>query len=94
MPTYMTVIAGIPCLVTSASATYEQTIVPGVTSSGTVFTLPVSKTYTDKELTVWLNGVKLELASEWNTVGSPPRTQFSLTRDTIASDRIIVRTEG
>lgn len=94
MATYMTIIGGIPCLVSDSSAVYEMTITPGVLSANTPITLPSSKTYIDKELTIWLNGIKLELGVEWQTVGSPPRTQFSLTMATIASDRIIVRTEG
>jgi hypothetical protein len=62
-------------------------------SSGTTITLPDSETYTLNSnsipnLQIYLNGDRNEYLFDWNTVGTTPFSQFSLTYAVVGGDRI------
>jgi len=65
--------------------------ITGPVTAGTNITLPLSQTYTSEELEVRLNGIRLESVIDYNYVGSPPRTQVTLTFDLVIGDRIHFR---
>jgi hypothetical protein len=88
MARYLTITNGVPHLaVDPGVALYDQTITYVSTlTSGTAITLPASETYTGSELTVILNGQTLEDIADYIWLGSPPRTQFSMTFDLVSGD--------
>ena len=77
----------------SSISIYDQsvTILGGGLSTGLPLTLPTSQTYSNIELEVYLNGVRLEPIADYSYVGSIPRTQISFTFDLIATDVIRFR---
>lgn len=86
--------AGIPRLKTPA-AIYDQTFTTGApVIAGTAITLPLSGTYNDGELEVYLNGQRLEVTVDYNSVGAGPvRTQITLVEDLATTDRLRFRTD-
>jgi len=61
--------------VVASGATGNQ--INGPVTPGTNVTLPSSQTYNSSELQIYLNGQRLEVTSDWSTVGSVPRTQVT-----------------
>jgi hypothetical protein len=103
VPRTTTVTASLPAI-------YDQTIsivasggsppgtVNGPVSSGTALTLPSSGTYTVSSgvpnLTIYLNGERLEYTRDWTTSGSGPNyTQFQLSVGLVIYDYIDLRIE-
>ena len=73
---------------------YDETIEVGSTiTAGTNITLPSSGTYSSLELEVYLNGVRIKVVDDYNYVGSPPRTQITMTYDLIAGDKLRFRVD-
>lgn len=73
----------------------EIVIVPGGGyTAGSNITLPASKTYSDIELQVYLNGQLLEDSIDYNYVGLPPRTQIQTVLDLFPGERIRFRIEA
>jgi hypothetical protein len=62
-------------------------------TAGTNITLPASITYTDTELNVFFDGQKLIPALDYNYVGSPPRSQITLTFDLAVGDVLFFEKE-
>jgi hypothetical protein len=107
MASFITVISGIPTLQTeSAAATiYNETLtvvsgtpgtneVQGPVTTGTAVTLPQSGTYTQDELEIRLNGVRLEEVVDYQIIGaSPPRTQVQFTFDLVVGDQLVFRVD-
>ena len=93
---YFTLSSGVPHLaVEPAGAVYDETTSVGSTiTTGTNVTLPASGTYTSLELEVYLNGQQLEDVSDFNYVGSPPRTQVQFTFDLVAGDLLRFRKDA
>jgi len=60
----------------------------GPITSGTPVTLPSSGTYSNDDLFIFLNGVKMDSIFDYNFVGTVPRTQVSFTFDLVANDKI------
>jgi hypothetical protein len=88
MARYVTIVDGVPRLaVDPGVALYDQSysVVAPITS-GTAITLPASETYTGAELQVFLNGQLLDDTFDFNWVGSPPRTQITMTFDLVIGD--------
>lgn len=76
----------------STTTIYDQAIdVVATITTGTNVTLPASGTYDSQELEVYLNGQVLDDVTDYNFVGSPPRTQVAFTFDLVAGDRIRFR---
>jgi hypothetical protein len=96
MAKFLQIVNGVPRMASESAAVaiYDQTtlLVAGVTT-GTAITLPASGTYTGEELEVRLNGVKQDSAIDYNFVGSPPRTQISMTYDLVAGDYLNFRVD-
>lgn len=61
--------------VVASGATGNQ--INGPVTPGTNVTLPSAQTYNSSELQIYLNGQRLEVTNDWNTVGSIPRTQVT-----------------
>jgi hypothetical protein len=82
MASFLQLINGVPRMVADTTV-YDQTytIPAGGVSAGVPITLPSSKTYNSSELEVQLNGVGMFVTSDYNYVGSVPRTQISFTYD-------------
>ena len=93
---YITLSSGIPHLaVEPGGAVYDQTTAIGSTiTTGTNVTLPASGTYTSLELGIYLNGQQLEDVTDYNFVGSPPRTQVQFTFDLVAGDLLRFRKDA
>lgn len=92
----LTLVNGLPRMVDeSASPTiYDETFSVGATiSTGTPVTLPNSGTYSDEELEVRLNGVRMDSGSDYSFVGSPPRTQVTFTFDLVDGDVLNFRVD-
>lgn len=82
----LTLVAGVPRMVDEAAATtiYDQTlVVVSDITAGTPVTLPSGGTYTDEELEIRLNGVRMDSGIDYNFVGIAPRTQVSFTFDLV-----------
>jgi hypothetical protein len=62
-------------------------------TAGTSITLPASITYTSTELNVFFDGQKIIPGTDYNYVGSPPRTQISLTFDLAVGDVLFFEKE-
>ena len=77
----------------SASPTIydEVTVLASPVSTGSAVTLPSAKTYTSAELEVYLNQIRLNPLTDYNYVGTAPRTQISFTFDLLATDKIRFR---
>lgn len=92
----LTLVNGLPKMVDeSASPTiYDQTFSVGaLISTGTPITLPSGGTYTDEELEVRLNGIRMDSGSDYNFVGSLPRTQVAFTFDLVSGDEVNFRVD-
>ena len=77
-----------------ASSAYEGTLNVGSTiTAGTSITLPSSGTYTDTDLSLYLNGQRMTYVEDYVYVGSAPRTQVQMTFGLIAGDILIFRRE-
>jgi len=77
----------------SSSVTiYDQAIdVGSIITTGTAVTLPASGTYDSQELEVYLNGQVLDDVTDYNFVGTVPRTQVAFTFQLEVGDRIRFR---
>lgn len=96
MGNFLRMVSGVPrSFGESASPTiYDQSITVGSTiTAGTSVTLPASGTYTSTELEVYGNGVRLDAILDYNYVGSPLRTQVTMTFDLVAGDVLRFRTD-
>lgn len=92
MAKYMTIESGIPKMRDTASAIYTGDYdVLATIDANTPITLPSSKTYTSSELRVYLNGQLMDVVTDYNYVGSPPRTQISFVFDLVEGDSILFR---
>lgn len=69
---------------------YDQVITQNVTA-GVNITLPLSKTYQDVELELYLSGQLLEPVIDYNYIGSIPRTQIAMTFDIFSTERLRFR---
>ena len=96
MANFLRLSNGIPRTFAEASSVtiYDQTydVVSGITT-GVAVTLPASGTYTSEELEIRLNGVRMDLGIDYNTVGSPPRTQVTFTFDLVIGDQVNFRVD-
>ena len=70
---------------------YDQVVTGSNITAGTAITLPLSKTYSDSETEVYLNGQLLENIIDYLYVGIVPRTQITLTFDLYSIDRLRFR---
>jgi hypothetical protein len=85
---------GIPTYAELAASAYEGVYnVVGTITTGTPITLPSSGTYTDSDLSVYLNGQRMTYVEDFVYVGSPPRTQISMLFDLISGDILTFRRE-
>ena len=76
----------------STTTIYDQSIdVASPITTGTPVTLPASGTYYSQELEVYFNGQVLDDVTDYNFVGSPPRTQVAFTFDLVIGDKIRFR---
>ena len=95
MAKVVTILNGIPKLQDEASALaiYDVDYEVGVggLAQGSPLTLPSSKTYTDAELEIYLNGQRLIVSRDYNYVGTAPRTQVSFTFDLMRYDLVRFR---
>jgi len=65
--------------------------IEGPINTGVAITLPSSQTYSDDELEVYLNNMRLDSVYDYNYVGSGSRTQISMTFDLEVGDIIRFR---
>lgn len=70
----------------------------GPISASTTITLPASGTYTLNtnnvpNISMYLNGDRLEYSFDWNTVGTTAFTQFNLNLQLVVGDRLDIRAE-
>ena len=94
MGKFLRLIAGVPRSVDEAASStiYDQAIdVASPITTGTPVTLPSGGTYDSQELEVYFNGQVLDDVTDYNFVGSVPRTQVAFTFDLIVGDRIRFR---
>lgn len=70
---------------------YDQVVTGSNVTAGNNITLPLSKTYQDAELELYLGGQLLQPVVDYNYVGSIPRTQVTLTFDLYSTDRLRFR---
>ena len=70
---------------------YDQVITGSNVTAGNTITLPLSKTFSDAELEVYLGGQLLQSVIDFNYVGVIPRTQITLTFDLYSADRLRFR---
>lgn len=91
----LSIVNGVPRMVDAVAggAVYEEVIViDSNLPSGGTFTLPSSKTYSDKELEVFLNDGYLEVGEDYNYLGTAPnRTQISVIIPLVNTDRLRFR---
>lgn len=86
--------AGIPRYAELATSAYEGLLSIGSTiTTGTPVTLPSSGTYTSSDLSVYLNGQRLNYVEDYAYVGSPPRTQVTFLFDLLNGDLVTFRRE-
>lgn len=89
----LALVSGVPRMVeesASLPSIYRATYAVGSTiSTGTPVTLPAAETYSSDELEIDLNGVGLDVVTDYNYVGAgPSRTQVTFTFDLVAGDEI------
>ena len=93
----VTFVSGIPrsqTYIASSTSVYEADLeVSSTITAGTAVTLPSAETYIDVELTIFLNGARLENTYDYTYVGSTPRTQVMFTFDLYSPDRLVFRKE-
>jgi len=78
-----------------ATSAYEGVLTVGSTiTAGSNVTLPDSGTYTDVDLSVYLNGQRLTYVEDFTYVGSPPRTQVQFLFDLFSGDIVTFRRES
>lgn len=65
--------------------------VNGPVTAGTAITLPLSQTYTAKELEVDFNGQLIKPVFDYNYVGGAPHSQIIMTFDLLAGDTLDFR---
>lgn len=70
---------------------YDQVITGSNVTAGNTITLPLSKTYSDAELELYLSGQLLQSIVDYNYVGVIPRTQITLTFNLESADRLRFR---
>lgn len=63
----------------------------GTVTSGTAVSLPSSRTYDSAELEVYFNTQRLVPVTDYNYVGSVPRTQVTFAFDLVITDKIRFR---
>lgn len=66
--------------------------IQGPVNAGIAITLPLSKTFTGKELEITLNGQLLEDVFDYMPVGSAPHSQVSFTFQLVVGDVLSFRT--
>lgn len=95
MAKVLTIVNGVPRMieVVSGGAVYEEVIVIGSNyPNGGFFTLPNSKTYSGKELEVYLNDGYLEAGEDYEYSGiAPNRTQINVIIPLVNTDRLRFR---
>lgn len=62
--------------------------IAGPIAANTPITLPNSLSYTDTNMNIYMNGIRLIPGIEYNYVGTPPRTQVSFTFQLLVGDRL------
>ena len=85
---------GVPRSFDEASSTpiYDESIdVVSIITTGTPVTLPSGGTYDSQELEVYFNGQVLDDVTDYNFVGSAPRTQVAFTFQLEIGDKIRFR---
>ena len=85
---------GVPRSFDEASTTpiYDQSIdIGSIVTTGTPVTLPASGTYDSQELEVYFNGQVLDDVTDYNFVGSAPRTEVAFTFQLEIGDKIRFR---
>lgn len=94
MAKFLTLVNGWPRMVDESGSTtiYDEssTLVSNL-ATGVAYTLPSSGSYTADELEVYLDGQVLDSGSDFNFVGSAPRTQVTFTFDLFIGDRLRFR---
>jgi hypothetical protein len=70
---------------------YDQVVTGSNITAGNNITLPLSKTYNDAELEVYLGGQLLQPVIDYNYVGTIPRSQIVMTFDIYSTDRLRFR---
>ncbi len=95
MSKVLRLVNGIPRMQTqdSVSQIYDQVYTPPSTiTSGTAVSLPMSMTYDSAELEIFLNGQRLDVATDYSYVGSgTAKTQVSFSFDLYVTDKITFR---
>ena len=79
----------------NAGSIYDQTVVVGSggITAGASITLPLSKVYNDVDLQIYLGGIRLSVAEDYNYIGSIPRTQIQMVFDLLEGERLRLRIE-
>jgi hypothetical protein len=73
----------------SSTTIYDQVVSVGSTiNAGTNITLPASQTYNSSELEIVFNGQFLIPGTDYNYIGTVPRTQISFNMSLISGDVI------
>jgi len=75
-----------------AKTAYDKTVgIIANASSPVIITLPDSETYQDVELWVELRGQLLRPGTDYNFLGTEPRTQIELLQDVKIGDSVRIR---
>lgn len=102
MPRMTAITASLPLIydqsITVVASGAGANQINGPVSASTAITLPASGTYTLNansvpNISIYLNGDRLEYTFDWNTVGSTAFTQFSLVFGLVVGDRLDIRAE-
>ena len=94
MGKFLRIVNGVPRSFDEASSTpiYDQAIdIASQITTGTPVTLPAGGTYDSQELEVYFNGQVLDDVTDYNFVGSAPRTQVAFTFQLEIGDKIRFR---
>jgi len=66
----------------------QNSTVSGTVTSGTEVSLPSGMTYTNYEVEIFLNGMRLSLTEDYAYVGSVPRSKVTFTFDLVDGDKL------
>ena len=92
----VTYVSGIPRMrdITATVVTYSANMsISSPVTANTPITLPASETYSDVELSIFLNGARLDIPNGYSYVGDIPRTQVAFTLNLIVGDLLVFRKE-
>jgi len=67
--------------------------ITGPIVAGTNITLPSGQQYNSTDLTVFLNGDRMEAVYDYNYVGTVPRTQIQMTFNLVVGDLLVFRVD-